>query len=323
MNFSIIIPTYNRASLLSQTLKQLKNLRYQRKKFEIIIVDNSSSDNTSRVVRKFKQNNPKLFLRYLVEKNQGRSYACNTGYRAAKNDHLIFLDDDVQVGKEFLNIYKKVYQAHPHAAVVGGKTIAELRQSISNTNKHFFLSLSKEYMWTMGENDLGNRPIILKYPQFIFAANISVNTRILNTPKKIFSESLGKKFKNIYLYAEDLELCLRLHLEKYIIIYEPLLTVKNVIDNDRLNYTYIFRRYLVAGIERYILDQKLRIYSEHIRYQFNFSQSYIISTMKHGRFLNKYFWTDQVCSVCTFIGYYILGPVYLSYRRVSFIFEFL
>ena len=84
---SIIIPTYNRAEFLTEALDSIMSQTY--KDFELIVVDDGSSDNTKEVVKNFDGE-----IKYLYRKNQGVSAARNLGINEAKGDFLSFLDSD-------------------------------------------------------------------------------------------------------------------------------------------------------------------------------------------------------------------------------------
>ena len=86
---SVIIPTYNRAELLHSAMCSALKQTYT--KFEIIVVDDKSTDHTQKVVQSFKDER----IRYIRhDKNKGVSAARNTAVKAAKGEYIAFLDDD-------------------------------------------------------------------------------------------------------------------------------------------------------------------------------------------------------------------------------------
>ena len=93
MKFSVIIATYNRADELPNTLESLKGLQVN-EPWEVIVVDNNSTDNTRNVVEGVKSF--PVPLRYIFEREQGRSAALNAGIRAAQGEILAITDDDVR-----------------------------------------------------------------------------------------------------------------------------------------------------------------------------------------------------------------------------------
>lgn len=88
--FSIIIPSYNRAPQLVQTLHSLLVQSFE--DFEIIVVDDGSTDNTQELMNDYCTNYS--FIKYQKQKNNGVCAARNNGAKIAKGDYLIFLDSD-------------------------------------------------------------------------------------------------------------------------------------------------------------------------------------------------------------------------------------
>lgn len=94
MDASIIVCTYNRADSLKDTLQALREQTTTPEiSWEVLVVDNNSSDHTRQVVEDARQSWPKL--RYTSETQQGLSHARNHGIENAKGEILLFTDDDV------------------------------------------------------------------------------------------------------------------------------------------------------------------------------------------------------------------------------------
>ena len=84
---SVIIPTYNRAHLVKDAVESVLNQTYQ--DFELIVIDDGSTDNTREVLAVYKDK-----LTYIYQENQGRSSARNHGIELAQGEYIAFLDSD-------------------------------------------------------------------------------------------------------------------------------------------------------------------------------------------------------------------------------------
>src|SRR5258708_472372 len=105
MKFSVVIATFNRADDLRETLASLARLRPDGA-WEVIVVDNNSTDHTRPVVATAETGFPAR-LRYVFEREQGRSPALNTGIRQAHGDIIVTTDDDVRVEADWLDCAAK------------------------------------------------------------------------------------------------------------------------------------------------------------------------------------------------------------------------
>lgn len=84
---TVIIPTYNRAHLVKDAVESVLNQTYQ--DFELIVIDDGSTDNTKEVLAVYKDK-----LTYIYQENQGRSSARNHGIKLAQGEYIAFLDSD-------------------------------------------------------------------------------------------------------------------------------------------------------------------------------------------------------------------------------------
>jgi glycosyltransferase involved in cell wall biosynthesis len=106
--FSIIIPTYNRASLLPRALDSLRMQSFRN--FEVLIVDDGSTDNTRHVVTALQTENPNL--RYFYKENEERSIARNFGIAQAKGAYIGFLDSDDLIYPDHLAVANALLEKH-------------------------------------------------------------------------------------------------------------------------------------------------------------------------------------------------------------------
>ncbi len=111
---SVVIPTYNRADLIGQTINSVLKQSYTN--LEIIVVDDSSTDNTKTVVEGINDARIRYFLH---STNQGGAAARNTGIKAAEGEYIAFLDsDDVWVNNKLeLQLASIKQSSNPHKVV--------------------------------------------------------------------------------------------------------------------------------------------------------------------------------------------------------------
>lgn len=102
MKITVILCTLNRCQSLAKTLEGVAASRLPESvEWEVLVVDNNSTDRTAEVVEDFCRRYPGRF-RYVFEPKPGKSFALNTGIRQAQGDVLAFLDDDVTVDPRWL-----------------------------------------------------------------------------------------------------------------------------------------------------------------------------------------------------------------------------
>ena len=102
LHFSVCICTYNRAELLASALDSACELDFPGDQYEIIVVDNGSSDHTSKVVRSHVQEHPAV--RYVLEEVPGLSQARNRAWQEARGEFVAYIDDDCKTPEQWLSV---------------------------------------------------------------------------------------------------------------------------------------------------------------------------------------------------------------------------
>ena len=122
MLFSVIIPTFNRRTLVCETIESV--LRQTHADFELIVIDDGSTDGTSEGVAGIASRDARL--RLITKDNEGRSIARNRGIENSSGDWLIFLDSDDLLRENALEIFATAIREHPEATLIGaGKTFID------------------------------------------------------------------------------------------------------------------------------------------------------------------------------------------------------
>lgn len=118
---TIAICTYNRSSYLRDTLHDLVVQTADPGLFEILVIDNNSSDGTGAVCERFRSANPGFLFRMVREGNQGLSHARNRAVAESNTDTLFFLDDDVSLPKEYVQTALQLSRSRHLTLAAGGR----------------------------------------------------------------------------------------------------------------------------------------------------------------------------------------------------------
>jgi len=125
MRTSVIIPAYNAEKLLPECLRSLVDQTVPRDQYEIIVVDDGSTDGTAQVARSF------LEVRVISQKNQGPAAARNNGVREAMADIVLFTDSDCVPERDWMEQMLKPFNQDPGLAGVKGRYLTKQRELVA------------------------------------------------------------------------------------------------------------------------------------------------------------------------------------------------
>lgn len=118
MQFSIITPSLNQSQFIEETLKSVASQTY--KNYEHIIIDGGSTDNTIKILKKYKKIYPDK-ITWISEKDKGQTEAINKGFKMAKGEILAYLNSDDIYAKDTLKIVADFFKKNPQAKIFYGK----------------------------------------------------------------------------------------------------------------------------------------------------------------------------------------------------------
>ena len=141
LEYSIIVPTYNRIDEIEPLLKSISNLNFDFSKLEVLIVDDGSTDNTEDFVKQYGKSSD-FSLKYFKQKNQGPAAARNLGMKNTESPFFIFVDSDVTLPQDWLSIVDKDLKEN-NADAFGGpdtfrKDFPPLLKAINYSMTSFF-----------------------------------------------------------------------------------------------------------------------------------------------------------------------------------------
>lgn len=250
MKLDVIVPTYNRQEMLKRTLDSLLAARVpEGLRVRITVVDNNSKDETRRVVEEYVERYGEP-VRYLLEKEQGRSPALNAGIRATDGDLVGTIDDDEEIDEGW---YEEVHRAFADGEVdfIGGPCAPRWG---SERPEWFPLS----YRGVVGWVDGGDRicPFDENYPGILMGGN-SVLRRSILEKVGLYTTALGRTDKHL-LSCEDEDMYHRLREAGATGFYRPGLIIYHYIPPERLTRRYFRQWCFWRGVSMGVIDRGRR-----------------------------------------------------------------
>lgn len=227
---SIVVCTYNRAQYLRKTFEHLLQQQLDQSRFEVIIVNNNSTDQTEEICQAFIAQHPKARIRYVVETNQGHSFSRNRGIRESTGAIIGFIDDDAFVDPQFGTNIIRFFQDHPEAQAIGGKILPVYEGKAPRWMSHFLLPL-------VSALDMGNEVKPFKGRKFPVGANIAFRREVFDQ-YGLFNVALGRIGSGL-MGGDEKELIYRLKNNSDPIYYVPDVKVDHIIPDKRLQIPYI------------------------------------------------------------------------------------
>ncbi|KYC39423.1 glycosyl transferase [Scytonema hofmannii PCC 7110] len=253
IDFTVAIPTYNGGNRLSELLERLQNqLNTQHFSWEIIVVDNNSTDNTATVIKNIQEDGMYPYpLKYCFESKQGAAFARQRAVEEARGTLIGFLDDDNYPSLTWVAEAYAFGQAHPKAGAYGSQIHGEFEiKPPENFEKiACFLAIIER-----GIEPHRYEPHMMVLPP---GAGLVVRKQVWcqTVPKRLV---LNHKGKEALLASEDLEAVLHIQLGGWEIWYNPQMQIFHQIPAWRLQKEYLIRLFRCVGLSKHHL-RMLRI----------------------------------------------------------------
>ncbi len=240
IQLSIVICSYNRAKYIADALDSLYNQTAALSDFEVLLVDNNSTDETPQVYHSWRKKHPEGNFQYITETQQGASYARNTGASLAKSSWICFMDDDAVAFPDFVqNIIKHTID-NPAVVGFGGKIIPKYIPEKPKWMSHYVSSL-------VGNFDYSPVPCVFKNGKYPLESNMVVKKSIFDEIGG-FNTSLPGVVGNVRIGGEGKELFYKIMEQGNSIHYDPSIVVYHVVETGKLTKEYLYR--VASGIGR-------------------------------------------------------------------------
>jgi hypothetical protein len=206
MDISVIIATFNRCFELDQLLNKLEEQTdTEYIKWEILVIDNGSSDNTMNVCEKYMMLDP-LKIRYYFEKSKGKSKALNQGIHLAKGEILAFTDDDCIPDKTWICSVANEFKSDQSISVIGGRV-------------ELYNKLDWDITTVYHNNKMEINDLHQLFPPLIIGCNMAIKRQVIRDVG-CFDPLLGPGSK-INAISEDVDILYRIIKNGYKVVYSP------------------------------------------------------------------------------------------------------
>jgi glycosyltransferase involved in cell wall biosynthesis len=233
---TVVIATHNRAEHLINALDGLANQSLPKEDYEVIIVDNASTDNTKLIASE----KASLFTHfsYFYEATPSANLARNIGWQKAAGEYVAYMDDDAIPQYNWLErLVQDFNTIQPKPGIVGGKVVPMWESARPGW-------LHPKLLGALSLVDYSDKPIFLekKYP---FSVNMAFQKQLLKEFGG-FDLQLGRKGKKL-LSGDETAISIRIKKAGYGIFYDPAALVKHFIPSNRLQTQWFKKRYYWGG----------------------------------------------------------------------------
>jgi glycosyltransferase involved in cell wall biosynthesis len=247
MDLTIAIPTYNGESRLPELLNKLDNqVETENISWEIIIVDNNSTDRTAQLVKTYQENWQKPFpLKYCFEARQGAAYARKRAVQEAKGELIGFLDDDNYPNSNWVAKAYEFGQNHPQAGAYGSQIHPnwEIEPPEGFYRIAPFLAITER----------GNQPLLYQPHKKLLPPSAGLVVRRQAWLNSVPNQCIltGRVTGNM-LTSEDIEMLSYIQKGGWEVWYNPEMEIYHQIPHWRLKREYLLPFFRGIGLSRYV-----------------------------------------------------------------------
>ena len=242
---SVIVCTRNRADLLRHALQSVVDQDFPRDAFEIVVIDNASTDNTAVTVNEFRNH---VHLRYVHEPRIGLCVARNTGWRTAVGRYIAFFDDDAVARPGWLSAIREVFErAGPSIGVIGGRV-----DPIWQAPRPDWLA--DEVAGSLTIVHWGDAEKVIRdiRREWLVGANMAL-------PKQLLTEVGGfhpwlDRVGNNLLSSGDVFLQKEVMRRGYTCLYVPAMSIEHLVPVSRLEQRWFFKRFFWQGVSDAVMQ---------------------------------------------------------------------
>jgi len=243
---SIIIPTFNRCKYLQKTLESVVVQNIDDDLYEILVINNNSTDHTQKVIDKYIRDYKNLAIRYIFEPISGLLSGRHRGVKESQGEILVFIDDDIIADPNWLISIKKTFENNS-INIVGGKNLPNYEIEPPDWLEYFWIITNEgKFCGQLSLLDFGENAKFID-PNFIWGLNFSIRKSTLIELGGFHPDTMPKSLQHLQGDGET-GLTLKAKEKKIYGFYQPNALVYHFVPKERLTIEYFIERHFFQGV---------------------------------------------------------------------------
>ena len=236
IRFSIVICTHNREALLSVALKSACNQSVDPASYEVVVIDNNSSDGTREIVHQFREQFRNV--EYYFESQIGLSHARNCGWQNAKGSYIAYIDDDCKLPPDWLSVANRIVEKLSPGAFGGPAFL-------------FFNGPGPDWFKESYNSRTMERGFLAK-PSQLRGHNMVIRRNLLEDIQG-FDPNLGMKGNKI-AYGEETRFfeCLVKKYPDEVLYFDPDFFLYHLVRPEKMSFPWLMRGFFAKGRYSYL-----------------------------------------------------------------------
>jgi glucosyl-dolichyl phosphate glucuronosyltransferase len=247
MSISCIIPTLNRSALLRNTINSLLKQNVSQDRYEILIIDNGSKDDTKEISQHIVKETANRQIRYIFEPEPGLLAGRHRGALEANGELLVFVDDDIEATTGWLQAILETFK-NPQVQLVGGRNLPKFEVEPPAWLDSFCAATSnggRSCGW-LSLLDLGESELEID-PNYVWGLNFAIRRRALRDLGGFHPDRIPRALQRFQGDGES-GLTMKARSHGYRTVYQPKATIYHIIPASRMTPEHFEQRAYYQGV---------------------------------------------------------------------------
>lgn len=246
MKISAIIPTFNRDKLLERTLLSIYNQKTNIE-FEVIVIDNGSTDMTKNICEKYSTKIQNLVYHY--DSTPGLLTGRHKGIKISRGEILCFLDDDVDLNDKYINNLQELFDKNREVKLATGPCLPEYEITPPFWLNYFWERVPEgRFCHWLSLLEFGNNEKLID-PNYVWGLNFCIRKQTVLELHGFHPDSLPTALQQ-YQGDGETGLTIKAAKRKDLALYHPGLSLKHYVSRERLTTEYFKKRAFFEGVSK-------------------------------------------------------------------------